>query len=683
MSLLLERYAPSKKRVLTLRPSAPWYDDSIRKEKIKRRKLERCWRNSGLTIDRELFVNQCKRVNDLFLQSKMHYYSNLIEDNKSNPKILFSTVSKLLHLKGDVRFPTWDSTMDLAIAFADFFNVKITDIRADLAVMQQGPGSTRPLLVDAVLVSSFCHFETVSPEEVSNVIALSSSKSCELDPLPGQILKECLDILLPIITKIINLSLGQGVVPACLKEAVIRPLLKRSNLDHELLSNYRPISNLTFLSKSCEKVVASQLNKYLSANNLTEKFQSAYKTGHSTESALIRVQNDILCSIDQGKCVILLLLDLSAAFDTVDHQILLDRLANRFGIRGTALAWFNSYLSGRRQFVRVESQRSPSYPLNCGVPQGSVIGPILYVLYTSPLGDIMARHDMSFHMYADDTQLYCTFKSSIVGDHAFAQMKLEACVRDIYYWMLFNNLKLNDDKSEILVLSAKHRPSPDLGTFQIVESTLKPSNSAKNIGVVFDSTFSFGLHISELCKSAFYGIRSIARIRRYLSLETTKTLINAFVISKVDHCNALLYGLPKQSLQRLQHVLNSAARLITLSRKSDRITPVLKDLHWLPVELRIEFKILLYVYKVVYGLSVPSYLQDLLVPHVPRRNLRSGSKLMLEQPQYKLKTYGSRAFSVCAPKLWNELPFKIKSSPSIDTFKRNLKTHLFNKYFID
>ena len=166
-------------------------------------------------------------------------------------------------------------------------------------------------------------------------------------------MKKCLDVLLPVLTRIVNLSLSQGVMPSCKKEALLDPLLKQSSLDHELFCHYRPISNLMFTSKLCKRVVAMQVNDHLNANGLLETFQSAYKVGHSTESALLRVQNDILRSIDDGKGVLLLTLDLSAAFDTVDHRILLQRLHDRFGIQGAVYRWFESYLEERRQFVSI------------------------------------------------------------------------------------------------------------------------------------------------------------------------------------------------------------------------------------------------------------------------------------------------------------------------------------------
>ena len=224
--------------------------------------------------------------------------------------------------------------------------------------------------------------------------------------------------------------MAEGVVPTTLKHANVVPVLKKPSLDKDLMKNYRPVSNLTYLSKILEKVVAKRLLDHMAHNNLHETLQSAYKPAHSTETALLRVQNDFLQAIDKRQCGMLILLDLSAAFDTVDHSVLLQRLSDRLNVKGTALNWFESYLSDRTQSVLVSGESSHPVPLSCGIPQGSVLGPILFTVYTLPLGDIIRRYEIYFHLYADDTQLYIFFKPTRSG---FIYIKVSApsmCCRD-------------------------------------------------------------------------------------------------------------------------------------------------------------------------------------------------------------------------------------------------------------
>ena len=488
LSKLVDVYAPVKTKTVTIRPYSPWYTDEIASEKRKRRLLERRWRSTRLPGDYENYVIQCDAVNSLLKSAKVSYYGNIIKNSKHDQRVLFQTVDRLLHIKSDPLYPTSSSDNDLADKFADFFTEKITSLRNSL------DSSSSTLVHLDYFSHASCvlsHFKNVTEAQVSGLITGSSVKSCPLDPAPAVVLKECWSVLLPVMTKIVNLSINTAVMPDCFKLAMLNPLLKKMGLDFEVFANFRPISNLMFMSKLTERAIALQLIDYITINNLDEVFQSAYKQLHSTETALLRVQNDILVALDNHQSVILLLLDLSAAFDTVDHTILLNRLATRFGITGSALSWFTSYLCNRYQFVSIRGERSTHRPLACGVPQGSVLGPILYLLYTSPLGDIVGRYNMGYHFYADDTQLYLSFDSRGGDAEALAVSQVEACACEIDNWMCCNKLKLNGDKSELLVISSQYRPRPVLSSLTIGCSVVQSSASARNLGVVFDNGLTF------------------------------------------------------------------------------------------------------------------------------------------------------------------------------------------------
>ena len=239
---------------------------------------------------------------------------------------------------------------------------------------------------------------------------------------------------------------------------------------------------------------------------------------------------------------------------------------------------------------------------------------------------------------------------------------MNECLSDIDKWMSINRLKLNKVKTELLYLFSKYNPQQSLPPLRFGTDVIKPSSNARNIGDIFNTTIMSMLpHANNVCKSAFYHRRTISRIRKYLSMQTTDILIHAFVTSKLDHWNSLPYNVPKNVIKQLQLVQNAAGRQITCARKCDYITPILFDLHWLPVSEQINFKILLLTFKALHQQS-PTYIQDLITRYLLSRSLQSSFMLSLNPVSFNLKTYGSRAFTVSAPELWNKLPDDIRSA---------------------
>ena len=300
---------------------------------------------------------------------------------------------------------------------------------------------------------------------------------------------------------------------------------------------------------------------------------------------------------------------------TIEHSILLTRLEQRFGISGKAWKWLASYLEDRTQFVSVNNFNSTTSTVKYGVPQGFVLGPLLFSLYVAPLKDIFKAYAIVM-TYADDTQLYLVVKPDDRTIH-----KLEKCVQDIRTWSIKNKLVLNDGKTEIIhIYSNFTKNCPTCPDINIENVTIAPKTEVRDLGVIIDKHLSFTSQINNVCKSAFYALNNIRKIRKYLDSHSTERLIHAFISSRFDNCNSLFCGLPVAEIGKLQRVQNAAARLLTRSKRTEHITPTLRNLRWLPVEQRIKFKTALLVYKALNGMS-PSYIKELVVPYTPARRL--------------------------------------------------------------
>ncbi len=448
------------------------------------------------------------------------------------------------------------------------------------------------------------------------------------------------------------------------------PTAQKPTLNTSLLENYRPVSLLPFVAKTLERVVFNQLSLFLSQYNKLDAKQSGFRSGHSTETALLSVTEALRVAKADSKSSVLILLDLSAAFDTVNHQILLSTLSS-LGITGIPLRWFESYLTGRSFRVAWGGEVSKAHQLVTGVPQGSVLRPLLFSTYTTSLGPIIQAHGFSYHCYADDTQLYLSFQP----DDPTVAARISGCLADISAWMKEYHLQLNLAKTELLVVPATPTLQHDF-SIQLGTSIITPSTSVRNLGVIFDDQLTFKEHIAKTARSCRFALHNIRKIRPFLTEHAAQLLVQALVVSRLDYCNALLAGLPANTIKPLQMIQNAAARLVFNEPKRTHVTPLFISLHWLPVAARIKFKTLMLAYRTTTG-SAPSYFHSLLRIYIPSRSLRSASERRLVVPSQRGSKSLSRTFSFTIPGWWNNLPTPIRNAGSLSIFKQQLKTHLF------
>ena len=293
----------------------------------------------------------------------------------------------------------------------------------------------------------FFSFHLCTEEEIKNVILNSPPKTCLLDNIPTDILKKFHVLFLPFLTSFVNLCLQSGKFPSKCKHAIVVPLLKKPDLDKDVIANYRPVANLSFISKIIERVVVRGLIEHLNKNNLLPQFQSGYRHRHSTETALLQVVSGLFANIDLQNVSLLAFLDMSAAFDCVDHRILLTRLERNFGLSGVVALWFESYLTNRTQQVLYDNKLSDVQIMSYGVLQGSVLGPVLFLLYTAEVFSIIEIFGLIGHAFADDIQIIVSSSPECFND---ALQIYVQCLLEIETWMSSNRLKLNQNKTQLL-----------------------------------------------------------------------------------------------------------------------------------------------------------------------------------------------------------------------------------------
>ena len=683
---LFNKHCPlEEKHYKDIHSKSRWYNHDLQLLKQNRRQAERKMMKHPTPENHRLYVQIKNQYNFKLNDTRDKFNKQTIQETKNDKKSLHKAVNKLTGNVKETVYPTFDSPQNIADSMTDYYsqkviniheNIKCNNLRLDFQLKPEMPftGSLK-----------LQKFNSLDTEKLTKLIFEMNSKTSILDPLPTSIVKKCLDLLLPVILHIVQRSMTEASFPQHLKHASVTPIVKEEEDNCQIFSNYRPLSNLTFLSKILERVVSDQINDHLLKNKLHAKHQSGYKKKHSCETGMFRMVGDIQQMTAKRNHVALLLLDLSSAFDVLDHDILINRLKVHFGIEGDALTWLTTYLKDRTFSVCIQGCHGKKTVLLFGVPQGSLLGPLLFILYSKEIENIALKYGLSVKLYADDSQIYIELERT--SDLQAEKEKVESCLKEIQVWMSTNFMKLNSSKTKLIIFNPPRSPYnvPLVNTnfcIKFNEKELEESSSVKVLGSTLSPDFRLNSFINTKLKSCKNEIRNLKHVRGSLDIDTRFMLINNLILTKLDYCNSLLAGCTQIEIKRLQTVMNDAVRFVYSLNRRTHISQYLFKLHLLPVKFRILFKLCTLAYSIISG-TAPKYLSDVFSAYQPISTmvLRHDSGRDNKMLVYTAGNLPNKCIFQKLLDAWNELPFYLRSAESSDNFKKKLKTYYFPRAY--
>lgn len=673
-SYVLDRHAPIKNIKIKNR-STSFVNREIKEAMRIRDKLHHLFYQTRTHTDWINYKSCRNTVKAMLRTSEKTYIRNQIHQCKCNSGALWKVIHHILPSK-EISKPIYTKdTEKLAEEFNTFF-LSVGETTAQAVKQLAENNNIQQYICQAPAINlkqpdEPFEFKLISQEDVRRIItAMPTNKSPGPDKVNMRVIKDSLPHIITALTSIINNSLLTSTYPDAWKLAEVIPILKDG--DHEIASNNRPLSLLTILSKVCEKVVLNQFSDYLQAHNKLSPHQSGNKSLHSTETLNIFITDTILQAMDQKKLTALVLIDLSKAFDSICHEILLKKLED-IGASPSATRWFRSYISGRSQYVKIGPSKSTSQVITHGVPQGSILSPLLFSIYTNDLPK--ATNDCLLESYVDDSKVLLSFSTN---NKLEAKAKLEEDLIRVTSWCCSNSLLINADKTKFLLFGSSQLLNTFTEDFSLnfLDRTLHPVISAKDLGVIMDVHLKFDEHISKSVSSCMSKLCQINRIRHFLDQETLTLIVQSLVLSKLFYCSSVWSGTAAKNIKKLQLIQNFSARIITNTHKYDHITPVLKELKWLPVDRNLVYRDTIQTHKCLNGLS-PLYLSEKFYQRDSIHQHSTRNRNDLSIPMFQTST-GQRSFHYRAVKLWNNLDNTLKSIKNIKLFKVELKKHLLN-----
>ena len=664
-SEIINKHAPFRTFRVT-RPAAPWLTDSVKDLMDDRDKYKNKFNKDKKPETELLYKDLRNRVTHAIRQSKIKCFNERIntkiKDSKHFHQALknFSVVESKINSNDTCTL----SPTALNTAFLKNNNGKVSEALVTDECNEILKKSKNPIF----------SFSEVSVGQVIKMVRTVKSNACGVDSISAFFLKLGIEHSVYAFTEIINASLKFNKFPERWKKALVKPLPKVTN--PTIPSDYRPISLLPAFSKILEKLVAKQMVEYLKSTGYLDDLQSAYKQSHSTITALLNVCDDIYEALENSELTFLVLLDYSKAFDCANHRLIIAKL-KAAGFQDSSLSWITSYLSGRSQKVVTSSNESTWENVINGVPQGSVLGPLLFTILVSDIGDVIKRG--RYHLYADDTQLYYTCK---VEEANSTIAKINSDLENISNYSKRNCLKLNASKSKFIVIGSrpnlKKLKSTVLNEIKLGPDTIEREFSVKNLGIMFDEYFSWSKHVNLITAKAYGKLRQAYRFKNFLSPEAKWHLSETYILSQFNYGDIILQGINNELTNKLQKIQNSCIRFSFGLRKYDHITPTRISNKILCMRDRSLLHSLTLMFKITRNIA-PSYLCNRITYHRNVHNYNTRHKDNIVTP-FARSTTRSLSFFIHIAKKLNEVSNSIDfSGISVTTFKNKCINYLRSK----
>jgi len=678
-----DKFAPlCKRRVRDNNTVAPWMTDRVKNMMGRRDAARRKAIKTKEGKDWEVYRVIRNQTTSAVRKAKKIHFAEAVTEAKGDQSLMWKIINAFTgKSKGKCQVQNLarpDGTnisdpSEMSQEFNSYFATCATSLADSMPTSQKDPLRHIPE------PSTEFSFESVDESTVlSELLRLKAKKATGLDNIPSKLLKDSAPVIVRPLTHIFNLSLATGEVPSDWKTAKITPIYKSGNRTN--VANYRPVSVLSVTSKVLEKLVGNQVSRYMAQNNLLTVYQSGFRRNHSTASAVLKIVEDIRSAINSRQVTVALFLDLRKAFDTVNHAILLSKL-KKLGFDRDATKWFTSYLSGRSQCTSLQSQCSEMAAVTCGVPQGSVLGPLLFCLYVNDMPQVLEK--CKIHLYADDTAIYYSAGTMKECEEAVSQD-----MKRVSDWLIDNRLSLHHDKTKSMLFGVPQKLRHVGTTVQITDGVniYEQVNTFKYLGITLDPSLQWSAHITNITKKIFSGLSAMRRAKPYVTKEILHTMCQTLLLSHLDYCGAawlpsLVQGKKTQMLQ-LDRLLFRAARMITGYTLRDHVPvgKLLAEAGLVSVRNRAEKISLATVFNAVRG-KAPLYISDMFrwkSPPTIRARTRTAVKMFadwdphqLNCPVASLKCYEGSLKSF-GPQLWNKLSLKHRKTLGLVKFIKEL-----------